>query len=128
MIFINDSDESLLICGKSAFGNLIAVILLMPGKRTGHNADFKRTALEFLENDGDWNKVKKDLKKAFTCQVYLDNPQFIVSDETHFIGAYLTKAAFDEYRKAYKSHKLSESQHELFQVSDWEMELVKVDS
>jgi len=78
-------------------------------KKTGHNADFKKTALAFLENNGEWSKVPKDLKKSFACQVYLDNPQFIVSDETHFIGAYLTKSAFDQYRKAYKSTKLSES-------------------
>lgn len=83
----------------------------MPGKKTGHNAEFKKTTLEFLEHSGDWSKVSKDLKKPFCCQVYLDNPQFIVSDETHFIGAYLTKSAFDAYRKAHKSHKLSESQH-----------------
>jgi len=91
------------------------------------NADFKKAAVSLLENDNDWSKVPASLKGPISVQAYVDNPQFIVNDETHFIGGYLTKPAFDAYRKAFKV-KLSDSKGEYFIIENWHLELVKVDS
>lgn len=102
----------------------------MPAKANNKlrsNADFKKIAISLLENDNEWDKVPASLKGPFSAQAFIDNPQFILNDETHFVGAYLTKSAFDAYRKAYKV-KLSESRHEYFIVENWYLELVKVDS
>ena len=103
----------------------------MPGKKSSGSAstaNFKKAVLSFLEHNGSWRKVPASLKKSFVCQVYLDNPQFVVSDESHFIGAYLTKESFNAFHKAFKSAKLTSSQGDKFEVDDWELELVKVDS
>lgn len=102
----------------------------MPAKANNKlrsNADFKSAAIALLENDNDWSKVPASVKGPFSAQSFIDNPQFIVNDETHFIGAYMTKKAFDAYRKEFKV-KISESKHEYFIVESWKMELVKVDS
>jgi hypothetical protein len=100
----------------------------MPGKKATTHADFKKAALSLLEHNGNWKKVPASLKTAFSCQVFIDNPQWIVNDETHFIGAYPTKQAFDAYRKTWKEVRLSESAHSKFLISDWSLELVKVES
>ncbi len=98
----------------------------MPGK-SSTTANFKKAVLSFLEHDGVWSKVPASLKKPFSCVCFLDNPQLILNDESHFIGAYLTKQAFDSYRRS-KAPKLSEAHSEKFKISDWMLELVKVDS
>jgi len=102
----------------------------MPAKASNlvrSNADFKRVAISLLEHDNDWDKVPNSLKGPISVQAYVDNPQFVVNDETHFIGAYLTKKCFDSYRREFKV-KLTESRHEYFIAENWKLELVKVDS
>ena len=95
----------------------------MPGK----SQSLKGTVISFLENDGDWEAIKKNHKGSLTLHCYLDNPQFILSDGKSFLGAYLTKQAFDSFRKTSKV-KLTEAQGQKFEVSKWELELVRVDS
>ena len=58
----------------------------------------------------------------------MSNPQFILTDTTHFIGAYLPKAAFDRYRKSKSKQLISKSKDCDFLITDWYLELVKVDS
>jgi hypothetical protein len=101
----------------------------MPGKtKATSQADFKKVVLSFLENNGDFDAVPAALKKNFVCQIYLDNPQLVIQDETHFIGAYLTQESFTAFRKAHKALKLTQSAGDKFEVDDWCLELVKVDS
>lgn len=84
------------------------------GKKDASSANFKQAALSLLENKGKWASVPASLKGAFTAKVYCDNPQFIVADETFFIGAYLTQDAFDKYRAKFKSNHISSSEGTYF--------------
>lgn len=102
----------------------------MPAKASNKlrsNADFKKAAISLLEHDNDWSKVPASIKGPISAQCMVDNPHFLVNDETHFIGAYLTKPAFDAYRKAFKV-KITDSKSEYFIIEHWHLELVKVDS
>jgi hypothetical protein len=86
----------------------------MGKKEASSSANFKKAALSLLENKGQWKNVPASLKGAFTCRVHCDNPQFIVSDETHFIGAYLTPEAFAKYSSKFKSNHISASEGTFF--------------
>jgi len=68
--------------------------------------------------------VPASLKGAFTCKVHCDNPQFIVNDESHFIGAYLTNDAFDKYRSKYSKKHITSSEGTFYRVEDWYLEVV----
>jgi hypothetical protein len=80
------------------------------GKKDGQSANFKKAALSLLDNKGKWKDVPASLKGAFNCRVWNDIPQFIVSDGTYFIGAYLTQDAFDKYRSKFRSHHITKSE------------------
>ena len=86
----------------------------MGKKDASSSANFKKAALSLLENKGKWASVPSSLKGGFTCKVYCDNPAFIVSDESHFIGAYLTPEAFDKYRAKYSKKLISASEGTYF--------------
>ena len=90
-------------------------------------ANFKELVLDFLKNDGVWDNVKKANKAPFLASVFVDNPQFILSDQNQFIGAYLTKQAFYGYRKK-NNQSITKSKGVTYQVTDWQLEFVKVDS
>ena len=89
--------------------------------------NFKEVVLEFLRHEGEWKKVNKSFKIPFIASSFLDNPQFILSDGQVFIGTYLTKGAFDRYRKG-NNQSISKSKGVTYLVTGWELEFVRVDS
>lgn len=96
-------------------------------KPTRAHADFKSASIQLLQNDGDWDKVEDKLKGPVSVHVFMDQPNLLVSDETHFITAHLTKHAFTTYRKQNKL-KITESAGQHFRLTDWHLELCRVDS
>lgn len=51
----------------------------------------------------------------------------LICDQSHYIGGYLTKEAFDKYSKSSKVLVI-ESEGHFFKIDDWHLELVDVDS
>jgi hypothetical protein len=79
------------------------------GKKDSDKFTLKKAAIEFLNQGGKFAKVPAALTGAFTVNVYDCNPQFLVSDDSNFIGAYLTHAAYDKFIKNHKSTLLSDT-------------------
>jgi len=52
----------------------------------------------------------------------------LISDSSHYIGAYLTSSAFEKFSKSSKGVLVSESEGSSFKIEDWYFEIVDVDS
>ncbi|MEK7074671.1 MAG: hypothetical protein AAB968_02810, partial [Patescibacteria group bacterium] len=88
----------------------------------------KKAALEFMNGGAKWSKVPAGLQAAFVGRVFHSNPQLLIADSHHYIGAYLTQAAFDKFTKSHKGTLITESEGSSFKIEDWHLELVDVDS
>ncbi len=99
----------------------------MGKKDSDKTFSLKKAAIEFIQNGAKWTKVPAHLQVSFVGRVFHSNPQLLISDSTHYIGAYLTSAAFEKYSKTGKV-LVSESEGSSFKIEDWFLELVDVDS
>lgn len=88
----------------------------------------KKAAIEFISSGAKWPKVPAHLKASFVGRVFHSNPQLLISDASHYIGGYLTSAAFEKFSKTSKGVLVSESEGSSFKIDDWHFELVDVDS
>jgi len=52
--------------------------------------------------------VNKDYKKPIKCYVKESYPHFLVTDGYVFVPAYFTKAAVDEFHKAYSNINITD--------------------
>jgi thiamine biosynthesis protein ThiC len=69
-------------------------------KKEVKNSAFKALMEEFLEKGADFDQVKASMKKsAIKCFVKESYPKFLISDGTFFISAYITKEAYDNFKK-----------------------------
>ena len=87
----------------------------------------KKAAIEFLNAGAKWNKVPSYLQSPFVAWAFHSNPQLLLCDQSHYIGAYLTSSAFDKFSKHSKV-LVSEAEGHFFKIEDWHLELVDVDS
>ncbi len=55
-------------------------------------------------------------------------PYFLVSDSFFYVPAYFTQAALDDFKKKNPSHSLTELTEKVVLISNWSLELKRVDS
>lgn len=55
-------------------------------------------------------------------------PYFLVSDSFFYVPAYFTQSALDEFNKRFASVKLHDLQERVILITNWSLEMKKVDS
>eukprot|EP00347_Sterkiella_histriomuscorum_P012969 403366519 len=98
-----------------------------PAKQAKSSSAFKTLFNELLSNQGDYNKLPDNLKRAkIRCQVRETYPKLLISDGSFFIAGYITKECQNKCEQ--KKVKITDLKDGLILITKWNVELTLVNS
>ena len=89
---------------------------------------FKQLYTAMFNQNGDFSKVGKDLKKPIKCFVKESFPHFLVTDGYFFVPAYFTQAAVQDFKNKHSNIVITDLHDKVIILSDWSLELNRVNS
>ena len=89
---------------------------------------FKQLYTEMINQNGDFNKVNKDLKKPIKCFVKESYPYFLVTDGYFFVPAYFTNEAVKDFHSKFGNVNIVDLHDKVIVLNSWHLEMRKVNS
>lgn len=89
---------------------------------------FKQLFTEMINQNGDFGKIKANLKTPLKCYVKESYPFFLVTDGYFFVPAYFTKEAVNDFHSKFSNVNIVDLHDKVIVLNHWTLEMRRVNS